>query len=89
LYDFLILELLREEYYERHPELKDELPGLWFLNCNNPTIHNYKLSKPRHDIYFRFRNFINKDITIFFVFSNFCWRSLFYQFFIKLYCKVK
>ena len=28
LYDFLILELLREEYYEKHPELKDELPGL-------------------------------------------------------------
>lgn len=28
LYDFLILELLREEYYERHPELKDELSGL-------------------------------------------------------------
>lgn len=28
LYDFLILELPREEYYKRHPELVDELPGL-------------------------------------------------------------
>ncbi|MHA2297277.1 MAG: GNAT family N-acetyltransferase [Candidatus Hodarchaeales archaeon] len=34
LFDNLLMDLLREEYYERHPELKDSLPSLEFYGKN-------------------------------------------------------
>lgn len=29
IYDNLMMDLLRKEYYEQHPELEDNIPGLW------------------------------------------------------------